>query len=100
MHVRDAQHGIHCFVFLIKLKYANTRCTDLNVSVCFGRFHEWQRKFCYSLVFMLIRPVLPTVLWFEYSFEVCLLASKQTNIKFDRRYERGLFSYSFAAFPG
>ena len=37
-------------------------------------------------------PVLLTLLSFEYSFEVCLLESKQTNIKFDRRYERVLFS--------
>ena len=72
----------------------------LNVSVCFGHFHKWLRKFCYSFLFMLIRPVLLTLLSFEYSFEVCLLESKQTNIKLDRRHERGLFSYSLAAFAG
>ena len=71
-----------------------------NVSVCFGHFLKWRRQFCYAFQFMLIRTVLLTLLSFEYSFVVCLLESKQTNIKLDRRYERGLFSYSLAAFAG
>ena len=50
----------------------------LNVSLCFGYFHKW-RKFCYSLVLTLIRPVLLTLLSFEFSFEFCLLVRVKTK---------------------
>ena len=69
----------HSTEFTVLFFSLNMQILPLNVSVCFGYFHKWRRKFCYSLVLTLIRPVLLTLLWFEFSFEFCLLVRVKTK---------------------